>query len=144
MGLLNEFKFIGRCYGDGYVTRTREGNLRVQFMLLVNDDFNRKDFNYIPCMCYREIAEQATLYCRDNNVISVEGQVCSTELFDKKKGVSYMKVVFIVTSIMLLTKATKKTLSERKFCDLVEIYQPDEFIEKIREENSEDYETNKD
>ena len=137
MGIVNQFKFIGRCYGDAYLTRTKEGNLRVQFMLIVGDDFKKKDFNYIPCMCYREIAEQATLFCRDNNVIAVEGQVCSTEVFDKKKGVSYMKVVFIVTTIMLITRATKKWLSERKFTDIVEMYQPDEFIEKNKVERSE-------
>ena len=136
MSVLNQFKFIGRCFGDGYVTRTKEGNLRVQFMLIVDDSFNRKNINYIPCMCYYEIAEQATLFCRDNNVVAVEGQVCSTEMFDKKKGISYMKVVFIVTSMMLITKARKKSLSERKFCDIVELYQPDEFIEKNKE-NSE-------
>lgn len=140
MTILNQFNFIGRCFGDGYVTRTKEGNLRVQFMLLVKDSFNRKNFNYIPCLCYREIAEQATLFCRDNNVIAVEGQVCSNEFFDRNKGVSYMKVVFIVTSMMLITKASKKSLSEKKFCDIVEIYQPDEFIQKINKESSEDNE----
>jgi hypothetical protein len=49
-----------------------------------------------------------------------------------------MKAVFIVTSIMLITKARKKSLSERKFTDIVEMYQPDEFIEKTREESSEE------
>ena len=138
MAILNQFNFIGRCYGDCYVTRTKAGNLRVQFMLITKDSFNKKGINYIPCMCYKEIAEQATLFCRDNNVVAVEGQVCSNEFFDKQKGTQYMKVVFIVTSMMLITKARKKSLSERKFCDIVELYQPDEFIEKIKEESSED------
>ena len=138
MFITNQFKFIGRCYGDSYVTRTKTGRLRVQFMLIVDDIFNRKNVNYIPCMCYHSIAEQATLFCRDNNVVAVEGQVCSDEYFDKQKGISYMKVVFIVTSIMLINKATKKSLSEKTFCDIIEMYQPDEFIEKNRKETSED------
>jgi single-stranded DNA-binding protein len=140
MGLVNQFRFIGRCFGDAYLTRTKADNLRVQFMLLVKDDFDKKDYNYIPCMCYRDIAQQATAFCRDNNVVLVEGQVCSTEAFDKQKGISYMKAVFIVTSIMLITKARKKSLSERKFTDIVEMYQPDEFIEKTKEESSEENE----
>ena len=137
MAIVNQFKFIGRCYGDAYLTRTKQDNLRVQFMLIVKDSFNRKSVNYIPCMCYREIAQQATMFCRDNNVVAVEGEVCSTEIFDKRKGISYMKVVFIVTSIMLITKATKKWLSEKKFTDIVEMYQPDEFIQ-LNKESSED------
>ena len=134
----NQFKFIGRCYGDAYLTRTKAGNLRVQFMLIVRDVFDKKNRNYIPCMCYKEIAQQATMFCRDNNVVAVEGQVCSTEYFDKQKGTSYHKVVFIVTSIMLVTKVTKKRLSEAKFTDIVEMYQPDEFIQKNKEESSDD------
>ena len=39
MGLVNQFRFIGRCFGDAYLTRTKADNLRVQFMLLVKDDF---------------------------------------------------------------------------------------------------------
>jgi single-stranded DNA-binding protein len=137
MAVLNQFNFIGRCYGDAKLTRTKADNLRVQFMLIVKDSFNPKDVNYIPCMCYREIAQQAAVFCRDNNVISVEGQVSSVEYFDKIKGTSYLKVAFIVTSIMLITKSYKKRLSEKTFTDLVEMYQPDEFIEKINIESSE-------
>lgn len=138
MAIVNQFRFIGRCFGDANLTRTKADNLRVQFMLLVKDSFDRKNTNYIPCICYREIAQQATMFCRDNNVVAVEGQVCSTELFDKKKGIQYMKVVFIVTSIILISKSTKKRLSERTFCDIVEMYQPDEFIQKNKEESSEE------
>lgn len=137
MAIFNQFYFIGRCYGDACLTRSKNGNLRVQFMLIVKDSFNKKKVNYIPLMCYKEIAQQATVFCRDDNVIAVEGQVCSNEFFDKQKGFSYMKVVFIVTSIKLINKATKKRLSERAFTDIVEMYQPDEFIEKTREESSE-------
>lgn len=138
MAVVNQFRFIGRCYGDAYLTRTKADNLRVQFMLIVRDDFNKKNINYIPCMCYRDIAQQATAFCRDNNVVAVEGQVCSTEVFDKKKGISYMKVVFIVTSIMLITKSYKKWLSEKTFTDIVEMYQPDEFIEKNKQGSSDE------
>lgn len=138
MAITNQFNFIGRCFGDARVVRSQEDNLRVEFMLLVKDSFNRKNFNYIPCFCYREIAQQATMFCRDNNVIAVEGQVCSTEVFDKKTGSQYMKIAFVVTSVMLISKARKKSLSEKKFCDIVELYQPDEFVEKYTEESSED------
>ena len=138
MAIFNHFNLIGRCYGDCYVTRSKKGNLRVQFMLITKDSFSKKSIDYIPCVCYHEIAEQATLFCRDDNVIAIEGEVGSTEFFDKKTGTSYHKVSFIVTSIMLISKARKKPLSERKFSDIVELYQPDEFIQKINKESSEE------
>lgn len=132
MGAYNEFRFIGKCYGDSTKVLTKDSKNGIKryytkITLVVKSRINNKKNNYIPITANGELAEKANLLCRNCNVVAIVGEIVTRELFDRNTGEVKIQTHFIANDIMLITKPTKKIINLKQYSDLVELASIEEF-----------------
>lgn len=133
MSAYNNFKFIGKCYGDARKTLTtatqyaQEKKYYTTITLVVKCSSRPKKNNYIPITAYGELSEKASLLCRNGNKVAIEGEIMSKEFLDKDTGVIRVQTVYIAQDIMLIEKPLRQKVSNKVFTELVELASIDEY-----------------
>ena len=133
MSVANHFHFIGVCYGEAKIFKTKKGLVISEFVIQIDEK------SYIPLVAYGLEAERTTYKCRTGNKLAVSGKVVTKEKVDIKTGQLVMKIWFVTKEVMLLTMPKKRVISEKKISDITDLYCPEEHETLIaREEEKND------
>lgn len=127
MSVLNEFRFLGICYGDARRVDKNKEEFYTKATIVVKAKADIANPHYVPVLFFGKLAEKAYVMCRNGNLISVTGEIVSNEKFNKVLGTTQIQLHFIVNDLILISRAYKKRLSSKEFSDLVEKFSPDEF-----------------
>ncbi len=123
MAIFNEFRFIGLCYGDAKAEIIdTEKRHRTTFTLVSKSSANKNKKVYIPMLAYGYLASRAAIFCRNGNLVAVNGEITSTEFFNRIEGSSQIQLYFLVSEIMLITKPYKKQLTDKDYQTIIELY----------------------
>ena len=132
MSAYNEFRFMGRCYGDArkvITTNSTQDNPRyyTNIVLVVKSHRVKREPNYIPITATGDLAEKASLQCRNGNKVAICGEIITHNTVDYSTGEMTVRTFFLANDIMLIEKAKRVKLSTKKIVDLVETASIDEF-----------------
>lgn len=121
MAEYNQFRYIGVVYGDALKTQVKnqKDRFKTKFTLVVNSSDGKK--NYFPITCYGDNAEKAALICRNGTRVAVIGEVKSLEFIDRQEGDIKIQIYFLATEVMKISRPEKKTISKKRYRDLVEL-----------------------
>lgn len=120
MAVDNSFHFIGVCYGDSRVKKSKNGVATARFILSVGEG------DYIPIVAKGLEAERTTYLCRNGNKIAVSGIVMTKHKVNVKTGLLEIKIWFVCSSIHLISMPRKRILSDKKLKKITDIYCPEE------------------
>ena len=123
MKAYNSFRLIGIVYKDSKTTFDINGSPITRFTLAIR---NRKDNSlskyYVPLIAYGELGNECAVLCRNGNIICVEGEISTKDIYNSTTGINDILLSFNVTDVMLLHKATKKPVSNKEFNNIVRLY----------------------
>lgn len=126
MAAFNEFRLIGVCYGNAVneVIPTKKDK-RVSFTLRTKSNADKTKKVYVPMLAYGKVANKAAIMCRNGNCLAVKGEIVSRSFFNRNEGTTHIRLYFIVTEILLLVKPRFSKIDEKKFRDIVELFDLD-------------------
>lgn len=77
--MLNQIVLVGRLVQDPEIKELENGSKTSYITLAVSRSYKNSDgiyeTDFIPCLLYKGIAENATEYCKKGDVIGVRGRV---------------------------------------------------------------------
>lgn len=77
--MLNQIVLVGRLVSDPEIKETENGNKVSYITLAVPRSYKNSDgiyeTDFIPCLLYKGIAENAVEYCKKGDVIGVKGRI---------------------------------------------------------------------
>lgn len=126
--MFNNFNFIGICYKDSkrILTNFEKNEYYTEFTLVIKSNLSKKN-NYITFRAIGNVAEKASMICRNGNQVSVVGEVTTSEFIDRTNAEMKVKINFMVTDLMLITKPTKYKVPKDKYTKIVELAVVDEY-----------------
>lgn len=132
MSAYNEFRFLGRCYGDAQKIMTSDSNAKKQryytnIVLVVKSKVAKKKLSYIPITASGKLAERAYLLCRNANKVAITGEIITHNIVDYNTGEMSVRTYFIANDIMLIEKPVRAKLNTKRFVSLVETASIDAF-----------------
>lgn len=128
--IYNEFRFIGTCYNDATRIYDKNRNIRCLITLAVKSPNKSKvkgETNHIPIIAFGEMAEKASVICRNGACVCIVGYVCTQEHFSRVDGSFKVRTFFCALDIMRITKPVKRNVSPKRYSDLVELASVDDY-----------------
>ena len=116
----NEFRFIGTCYSDATRRYEPNGKVRCHITLCVKSP-NKTQNNHIPIIAFDDLAERASVLCRNGARVCVSGYICTQEIVDRVTAEIKIRTYFYAMDIMRISKPKRKNITYKKFTDLVEL-----------------------
>lgn len=118
----NEFRFIGRCYGNprrhlSYGEDGKRDKYKTYFTLVGKTSSDRTTFT--PIVSSYKMSDLAYELCRNGNKVAVSGEVFTIERNNYKTGLIDVHIFFLATDIMLLEKVKRKELNEQSVADVI-------------------------
>lgn len=126
----NEFRFIGTCYNDATRIYDKHHNARCLITLVVNSPNKNKtkgETNHIPIIAFGEVAEKASVICRNGARVCIVGYVCTQEYFNRIDAEFKVRTYFYAVDIMRITKPIKINVDNKRYSDLVELASVEEY-----------------
>ena len=84
--MLNQTVLVGRLVSDPELRETENGNKVTSITLAVPRNYKNQDGEYdtdfIPCVLWKGVAENATAYCRKGDLLGVKGRI-QTSSYEK-------------------------------------------------------------
>lgn len=105
---MNETILIGRISTDLELKEVNSNKL-VNFNVAVNRQDNKTDF--IPCVCFNQIAENLCKYQKKGNLIAVKGSIRQNEYLDKEGNKRYSFNV-LASRVQFLEASNKENTSD--------------------------------
>ena len=95
--MLNQTVIVGRIVKDPELRETENGNKVTNITLAVPRTFKNTngeyDTDFIPCILWRGIAENAVQYCHKGNLVGLKGRVQSRTIEKEDKKETIMELV---------------------------------------------------
>ena len=85
---MNEVLLIGRISTDLELKETNNGKL-VNFNIAVNRQDKEKNADFLPVVCFNQLAENICSYQKKGNMIAVKGSLRQNEYTDKEGNKRY-------------------------------------------------------
>ena len=132
MSAYNEFRFLGRCYGDSMKVLTANSTAEktryyTNIVLVVKSKVAKGKLNYIPITASGKLAEKAYLVCRNGNKVGITGEIITHNIVDYNTGEMRVRTYFIANDIVLIEKVKRAKTDGKHFIHLVETASIDEF-----------------
>ena len=112
------FRVIGICYNDTKYFKSNNGLYAYVVLVVKTETKNR----YIPITAYGDKADLLIRLARNGNLVAVSGYIDSSEMFDKSKGLSQIRISFVMEDIMVLSKMSKTRLTDKRIDELLDIF----------------------
>lgn len=126
----NEFRFIGTCYNDATRIYDNNHNARCLITLVVNSPNKSKvkgETNHIPIIAFGELAEKASVICRNGARVCIIGYICTQEYFNRVDVEFKVRTFFYAVDIMRITKPVKRNVNLKRYSELVELASVEEY-----------------
>ena len=108
--MLNQFVLVGRLTRDISVYKSEKGKKVATISLAIPRSFKNMEGNYdtdfIDCVAFENIAENAAEYCGKGDIVGVKGRVQSRVLEKENEKVYLMEI--IAEKVTFLTSKEKK------------------------------------
>lgn len=108
---MNEVQMIGRLTKQPQVTKTDKGVSVSSFTLAVTRDFKNPngdyDADFVPCVVWREQAENLVKYQKKGKLIAVTGRI-QTRSYENNEGQKVYVTEIVVRSIQYLEKIERQ------------------------------------
>ena len=132
MSAYNEFRFLGRCYGDAKKILTADSTEEkpryyTNVVLVVKSKVAKGKLNYIPITASGKLAEKCSLICRNGCKVGITGEIITHNIVDYQTGEMRVRTYFIANDITLIERPLRKKINTKHFIDLVETASIDEF-----------------
>ena len=124
MALNNNFIFIGICYRDARKVLLKADNnaYYTDFTLVVRSEVTKsKKNNYITIRAIGELAEKASVLCRNGNKVAVNGEIITTELINRNTAEMKIRITFVAREILLISKPKRYLIGSDKYTKVVEL-----------------------
>lgn len=107
--MLNQIVLVGRLVSDPEIKETENGNKVSYITLAVPRSYKNSDgiyeTDFIPCLLYKGIAENAVEYCKKGDVIGVKGRIQTKQEENKN-------IIEIVAERVTFLSSRKETEEE--------------------------------
>ena len=122
----NEFRFIGTCYNDA--TRIYDVNGKAKcFIIIAVKSPNKKDVNHIPIIAFGDLAERASIICRNGAKVCIAGYICTAEHIDRMNGEIKVRTYFYAMDVMRISRPKRRNVMLKKYSDLMELASIEEY-----------------
>lgn len=116
----NEFRFIGTCYNDA--TRVYDKNNKPKcYITLAVKSPNKKETNHIPIIAFGDLAERASIICRNGAKVCIAGYITTAETIDRLNGEIKVRTFFYAMDIMRISRPKRRNVLLKKYSDLMEL-----------------------
>jgi len=122
----NEFRFIGTCYNDATRIYDAKGKAKCYITLAVKSP-NKDDINHIPIIAFGDLAERASVICRNGAKVCIAGYICTAENIDRMNGEIKVRTFFYAMDIMRISRPKKRNVLLKKYSDLMELASIEEY-----------------
>jgi single-strand DNA-binding protein len=72
---MNKWIGIGRLTRDPELVYSKTGTPITNFSIAINRRFNRDETDFIPCVCFKGLAENVANYPKKGSLVAVEGRI---------------------------------------------------------------------
>ena len=124
MALNNDFIFIGVCYRDAkkVLLKTDKNSYYTDFTLVVSSEITKsKKNNYITIRAIGDLAEKASILCRNGNKVAVNGEIITSELINRNTAEMRIRITFVAREILLISKPKRYMVGSDKYKKVVEL-----------------------
>ena len=118
MSAFNEFRCIGRVYGDPRLKSIDSQRFRTYFTLVIDSSLGEKK-NFLPIVAPSHLSEKAKNFCRNGNLVALIGEMITKETYCPENSSVDVHVSFVATDIQLIEKVNRKQITDNDFTDVL-------------------------
>lgn len=118
MAIFNEFRLLGRCYGEPKFKSISGGRFRTYFTIVVDTSLGEKK-SFLPVMAPSHIGEKAQVFCRNGNLVAVIGEFITKETYCPENSNIDVHVSFVATDIQLIEKCSRFGITDDLFVNTI-------------------------
>ena len=114
----SNFRVIGVVYSNPKYFN-KSGSMCASVTLAIKNNDKTK---YLPITAYQENADVLVRLGRNGNLVAISGYLDSVEYFDKKTGVSTIRVYFVMEDMMVIEKMKPTRVTDKRIENLIKTF----------------------
>ncbi len=109
---MNKVFLVGRATSDPQGSITSNGNTMSRISLTVQDDYNKNQVYFFPCIAWQNQAKFINSYVKKGDLIAIDGRLSRTDYVNSKGDKVYNTNIIIENVKILSSPNQKRTFND--------------------------------